>query len=150
MIVADVTIAVEAESLSKTRADVRVRDLVFSVDEPERLGGTNAGPNPVEYLLAAFIGCINVVAHLTAREMGLDLHHLEITATGALNPARLFGDTTADRVGFKTIEVVVRADTDADSPTLERWLDTVKTRCPVSDNLANPTPVTLVHQPWPR
>ena len=45
---ADVTIAIEAESRSKTRADVSVRNLTFSVDEPEKLGGTNTGPNAVE------------------------------------------------------------------------------------------------------
>jgi uncharacterized OsmC-like protein len=146
----DLTFSVTGRSENAARLVAEARQFRLVIDEPPSLGGEDRGPNPVEYLLAAFIGCINVVAHLTAREMGLDLHHLEITATGALNPARLFGDTTADRVGFKTIEVVVRADTDADSPTLERWLDTVKTRCPVSDNLANPTPVTLVHQPWPR
>lgn len=146
----DLTFTVTGRSETAARVVATARQFQLVIDEPPSLGGEDRGPNPVEYLLAAFIGCLNVVAHLTARELGLNLRHLEITATGALNPARLFGDTTADRAGFKTIEVVLRADTDADAHTLERWLDTVKMRCPISDNLSNPTPVTLLHQPWSR
>lgn len=144
----DLTFTVTGRSQNAARLVATARRFRLLIDEPTSLGGEDRGPNPVEYLLAAFIGCLNVVAHLTARELGLHLRDLEITATGALNPARLLGDTTADRAGFKTIEVVLRADTDADSQTLGRWLDTVKARCPVSDNLANPTPVKLLHRAW--
>jgi len=34
-------------------------------------------------------------------------------------------------------------DSDAAPATLQRWLAAIESRCPVSDNLANPTPVIL-------
>lgn len=46
-----VTMRAEGEATS-VKTTVHVRDLEpFVVDEPERLGGTDAGPNPLEYLL---------------------------------------------------------------------------------------------------
>ena len=65
-----VVFSVEADSVSKTRIDVSVGNHVFSIDEPTRLGGTDAGPNPVKYMLGALAGCLNVVGHMIAREMG--------------------------------------------------------------------------------
>ncbi len=88
---ADVTIAVEAQSLSKTRTDVSVRDLVFSVDEPERLGGTNTGPNPVEYLLGSLAGCLSYIGHLVAREMGFEIQSMRMHIEGNLDPLAYLG-----------------------------------------------------------
>ena len=53
-----------SESPAKTRIKTRGFDL--TVDEPEALGGTDQAPNPVEYILAGYAGCINVVAHIIA------------------------------------------------------------------------------------
>ena len=35
------------------RTEARLREHVLTVDEPESLGGTDTGPNPVELILAA-------------------------------------------------------------------------------------------------
>ncbi|WP_240731279.1 MULTISPECIES: OsmC family protein [Exiguobacterium] len=50
-----VTMRAEGEATS-VKTTVHVRDLEpFVVDEPERLGGTDAGPNPLEYLLGGVV-----------------------------------------------------------------------------------------------
>lgn len=36
-------------------AGVKVRNFSFKIDEPEALGGTDNGANPVEYVLAALV-----------------------------------------------------------------------------------------------
>jgi uncharacterized OsmC-like protein len=56
----DVTFAIETHSVSATHLDVSAREFTFTVDEPTKLGGSNAGPNPVEYLLGALAWCLNV------------------------------------------------------------------------------------------
>jgi len=55
----------------------------MTIDEPDNLGGTDAGANPVEYLLAALSGYLNVVGHLVAREMGINLKHSNRSGGGA-------------------------------------------------------------------
>ena len=37
----------------------------------------------------------------------------------------------------------MKPETDADEATLKTWIEKVENRCPVSDNLANATPVNI-------
>jgi uncharacterized OsmC-like protein len=49
-----------------------------------------------------------------------------------------------DRSGFERIELVVKPVTNADLTTLKFWMDEIKERCPIYDNLLNSTPINLV------
>lgn len=134
---------VRGSSQSPACVTVKARKFTIIVDEPAELGGEDRGPNPVEYVLASLVGCVNVVAHLVAVDMGLVLKALQIEASGALNPDRLLGNATADRAGYKSINLIVRVSSEADEATLQEWLRKVRSRCPVSDNLANETPLSM-------
>ena len=138
--------SIKAHSENPTKTVVEARNFKIVVDEPKNLGGTNDGPNPVEYVLAAFAGCLNVVGHLVAQEMGFSLKGMEINMEGDLDPAKFMGKETEERAGYKEIRVSLKPDSDADEETLQKWLTSVKARCPVSDNLANATPVKVVLQ----
>ena len=138
--------SIKAHSENPTKTVVEARNFKIVVDEPKNLGGTNDGPNPVEYVLAAFAGCLNVVGHLVAKEMGFSLKGMEINMEGDLDPAKFMGKETEERAGYKEIRVSLKPDSDADEETLQKWLTSVKARCPVSDNLANATPVKVVLQ----
>lgn len=140
---ADLTFRIDAHMASKAKTVVKARGFDITVDEPVSLGGTDSAPNPVEYVLAALAGCINVMGNLIAGEMGFELHGLHIRMQGDLNPARLFGTSDAERAGYKSITVEVIPDCDADPATLEVWLHAVEARCPVSDNVQNSTPVKI-------
>lgn len=139
----DVKFSVNAKSETETRVAVKARSFTMYVDEPPQLGGQDKGANPVEYVLAALAGCLNVVAHLVAKEMGITLHELSIEIQGILNPARFQGKSYQERAGYKQIEVLINVKADADEKTLAKWLKVVEERCPVSDNLANPTPLKI-------
>jgi uncharacterized OsmC-like protein len=143
----DLRFAVSASSASPARVQVSTRQFTLTVDEPPELGGQDQGANPVEYLLASLVGCLNVVAHLVAREQGITLRGLTISASGEVNPDRLLNVPTADRAGFKAIGVELVVDTDATPEALARWRQVVESRCPVSDNLSHPTPVTIAVVP---
>lgn len=82
---------VKGESQSHSCIKVKARSFELIIDEPESFGGSNLGANPVEYLLASFTGCLNVIGHMIAREMGFIIEELEISASGSLNPAKLKG-----------------------------------------------------------
>ncbi|MFA6110944.1 MAG: OsmC family protein [Candidatus Latescibacterota bacterium] len=145
----DLQFAVSASSESPARVRVATRQFTMTIDEPPELGGQDQGANPVEYLLAALAGCLNVVAHLVAREQGIALRGLTVNASGEVNPDRLLNVPTTDRAGFKGIRVELGVDTDASPEALAQWRQVVESRCPVSDNLNQPTPVTIevVHRP---
>ena len=139
----DVTYEVTATSVSHSRADVSIRDFTVIIDEPEKLGGTNAGPNPIEIELASLAGCLNVTGHLVAKEMGISLEKLEMKVSGSLNPAKFMGRGSDERAGYKKIWVSLDVESDASAEDLERWRAQIEDRCPVSDNLSNGTEVEV-------
>jgi uncharacterized OsmC-like protein len=135
---------VTAKSENNTKTEVVTRGFKMTIDEPENMGGTNGGANPVEYLLAALSGCLNVVGHLVAREMGFELNGLELVLEGDLDPSKFSGKSMNGRAGYNEIRVTIKPHTDADKETLDKWLKAVESRCPVSDNISNPTPLHIV------
>lgn len=140
---ADLHFKVEGEARTAARFHANARQFSLVIDEPPALGGEDLSANPVEFLLASYAGCINVVAHLTAREMGINLRKLNIEVSGNINPARLMGHSDAERAGFKQIDVRFSPDTDASPELTEKWLKELKNRCPVNDNLSSPTPLSF-------
>ncbi|MCA1781923.1 MAG: OsmC family protein [Intrasporangiaceae bacterium] len=138
-----VTFEATAVSTSDTGLTVRARDFEWLVDEPPSLGGKDTGPNPVEYVLGALLGCLNVTVHLVAKERGVTLSSFSATARGDLDPAKFMGRSTDARAGYSAIEVSIEVEGDADSTTLDDIAKVAEARCPVSDNLANDTPVTI-------
>jgi len=139
----DLNFSVNSINENPTKLNVSARQFKFIVDEPAVLGGTDHGANPVEYLLGALAGCLNVVSHVVAKELDLPLKGITIDIEGNLNPARFFGQSNEERAGFKGIRVKITPDTDAEHSLIQKWLQIVESRCPVSDNLVNPTPVEI-------
>ena len=135
--------SVSATGDSETKTTVSVRNFEFVVDEPAALGGTNEGPNPVEYLLGAWAGCINVVAQKVCDEQGVELAGLDIEVEGDLDPQKFLGMADDPRAGFQEIRVELAVETEADDETLETVLEAVEARCPVGDNIMNPTPADV-------
>jgi len=137
------TFEATAVSNSDTGLTVTARDFAFIVDEPQSLGGGDTGPNPVEYVLGALLGCLNVVVHLVAKEQGVTLTSFTATARGDLDPSKFLGKSMDGRAGYTGIEVDIEVEGDADTAKLEEIVRISETRCPVSDNLANVTPVSI-------
>ena len=135
--------AVSATKESETKTVVEARDFEFVVDEPAALGGTNDGPNPVEYLIGAWAGCLNVVVHTVAEERGIDLGGVEIEIQGDLDPRKFLGTADDIRAGYQALEVVIHVESDADRETVAGLREAVEERCPVGDNIGNPTPTDV-------
>lgn len=141
---ADLSFSLSGQNVNPTKFVAKTRQFTLTIDEPEGLGGTDHGANPVEFLLAAYAGCLNVMGHIVANELGFKLNNIRIELEGDLNPAKVFGQTTTDRAGFKEIRVNIIPDADTDELKLAEWLEIIESRCPVNDNLINPTPVKIV------
>lgn len=139
----DMNFLVKGVSETSTKFVAEARNFQIIVDEPPALGGSDHGANPVEYLLASYAGCLNVMGHLIAGELGFTLEKLEIEVSGNLNPERLFGTSFSERAGFKEIEIKLKPFTNAKGELLNKWLEEVENRCPVNDNLRDKTPITI-------
>ncbi len=136
--------SINSTSESPAKTNIQVRGFTLTVDEPAELGGTDVAPNPVEYILAGYAGCINVVAHIVAKELDITLNDLKVDIEGYLNPNRLFGVSSAERAGYSSIKVNLKTTTQLDKTTKEQWLSQIEDRCPVNDNLTNKTPINFL------
>lgn len=140
---ADLKFRVKAHSENPTKTIVSARGFELVMDEPKEFGGTDQGANPVEFVLAAYAGCINIMAHVCAKELGFELKGVKIDLVGNLNPGRVLGQSFEERAGYKRIEITVYPDCNADAETLKKWEEAIFNRCPVGDNLRNTTEVVV-------
>lgn len=133
--------SINGKSLSPTLYKGQSREFTFTVDEPEALGGRDISANPVEYLLAGYAGCLNVVFNLVAKELDITIHELKISINGDINPGKFLGLSKEGRAGFLSLNVHIELNTDSNEQKVDQLISSVKERCPINDNLSNPTPV---------
>lgn len=100
------------------------------IDETTQMGGNNEGPNPLQYMLSALVGCGNVVAHLVAKEMKFDLQGLTFEASGEFDPRGFMGDPNV-RTYFETVTVNVKVKTSESEERIKELQEKVEARCPV-------------------
>lgn len=135
--------AVSATSENQTKTVVSARDFEFVIDEPASLDGTDDGPNPVEYLLGAWAGCLNVVVHTVAAEHDIHVEGVEVDVEGDLDPRKFLGVEPSVRAGYQEIAVSVDVETDADDEAVDALRAEIEERCPVGDTIGNATPTSV-------
>jgi uncharacterized OsmC-like protein len=74
--VVDMSLKGTVESHARTR--VATRDVSTVIDEPAVRGGTNMGLTPTDTLMAALIGCTNVISQRIAHNKGVEPADLTI------------------------------------------------------------------------
>lgn len=138
---ADSSISIAARSDSATKTRVSVRDFEFIVDQPENFGGENDGPTPVEYFLGAWAACMSGTCKLVAAEHEIDIQALSFDVASDIDTAKLMGQESTNRCGLQGIEAEIEIDCDADEKAIKAMIDETVTRCPVTDNVTNETPL---------
>jgi putative redox protein len=104
------------------------------VTTERRVPGSPSVPTPLEMLLGALTGCMNVVAWMVAQERGWALRHLTFQAQGALDPRGLGGDPAVSPQ-FHTVDLAVTVSGDIDDATIAALREEVERRCPVHRTL---------------
>lgn len=142
--VKNMKVIVHGESENPTKMNLRSGKFSMVIDEPKSMGGTDEGPSPVQALLMALTGCLNVTGHEVARQKGLQLNKLNITIEGLLNPAAFMGISNKERAGFQTITVELVPDFEnASAESINNWLEETEKRCPVTDNILHETQIIV-------
>jgi len=128
---------------SMARSVTNANAFKIFMDEPEALGGQNGAPNPLDYILAAHGGCLNFMTFFIANEMNIPMEGTEINITGKLDPSKFAGTDMNVRSGYQEIAIDIEVKSSASKEQIALLLEAVETRCPVSDNITNATPVTI-------
>ncbi|MDP6039235.1 MAG: OsmC family protein [Candidatus Latescibacteria bacterium] len=125
----DLTTRLIGAGETPARMLIRARGFDMIVDEPSVLGGDDLGPNPVEYVLAGFAGCVHHIGHRIAKEMGFAIERFELEICGNIDMDRLFEDSRTAQNQFEEVDVLLMIDATTDAETLENWVADVNARC---------------------
>lgn len=125
------------------RSEVELRQHRLTIDEPEALGGSDQGPNPVELILAALGSCQEITYRAFATALGIPLTSVRVELTGDIDLRGFFAVDPTIRPGYEAIHGTVYLESEADPETLEQLRQAVNTHCPVLDILAKPVPIHL-------
>ncbi|MDE2573389.1 MAG: OsmC family protein, partial [bacterium] len=107
-----------------------VRRFSFIVDEPAKLGGGDHGPTPLEYVLGAYNGCLQIVIVMIARELSIEVRDLAIESVATVDRRGLFG-TAAVSPHFQSIETEIVLTAAGESGLLEQLKERLYARCPM-------------------
>ncbi len=106
------------------------------LDEPEELGGTDTGMNPVEAVICALGGCQAIVAAAFAEGEGFEFEEFYVEIEGDLDPAGFMGDESI-RPGYQEIRYKMHFKTNETQERAEEFAKFIEKRCPVGDCLTN-------------
>ena len=138
-------VKIHGKSETATRISLSAGHFKLIIDEPEQMGGSNLGPSPVQVLLMALAGCLNVTAHEVAKQRNLGLVSLNIVIEGNLDACTFMGCNDENRAGFEDIKVNLNAQFEQVQlqETIDTWLEETERRCPVTDNIKSMTNIAL-------
>lgn len=125
------------------RSEAKIREFESAKsDEPDQLGGTNTGPNPVEQVLGALGNCLAVGYAANATAAGITINDLTVDVEGDLDLHTFLGLADGN-AGFSNISVKVNIDSDASPEALQALHEKVINTSPVGHTLGRVVPVQI-------
>lgn len=116
------------------RTVLTARAFVFVADEPEALGGTDAGPTPYEMLLGALAGCTAMTLRMYADRKGWPVESIHVAMRSARSHEPDCESCETESVGIGRIEREVELTGALDDEQRARLLQ-IADRCPVKQTL---------------
>ena len=138
-----VTVQADSQLVEGFLSRVKARDFELLVDQHRGMGGSDQGPRPSEYVLAALAACHEVTYRLYADALEIPLEGVSVSLTGHSDARGFFGLDDSVRAGFSHISGTIKAVTPASDEELERLRQAVNQHCPVLDDMRRPVEVEL-------
>jgi uncharacterized OsmC-like protein len=121
----------EGEAVSHSLTRATVRGVSTMIDEPLERGGTNQGQTPTETLVAALVGCTNVISQKIAKKNGIELKSMHISADVQFDRR---GVTLQEDVAvpFPAITLNIDVSTTASSEQMQQLQSELAMFCPLA------------------
>lgn len=115
------------------QVDVQAGAFDLRVDEPERVGGTNTGPQPTDLLLSAVASCFLLSLAYAAAKRDIVVEAIGVDVTGTYEGPR-----------FSAIRIEV--DIVAPDDVVATLIASAERTCYVTNTLKRPPEITVVHR----
>lgn len=116
------------------KTELKAGNHTVILDEPPKMGGQDAGPDPLTTLLSALAGCENVLANIVAKELNFDLQGIEFQIKGQIDPRGFMGDPHI-KPYFEKMNIVVKVQTSESQERIKQLQQGTDSRCPVFTTL---------------
>jgi uncharacterized OsmC-like protein len=138
------TFKATARKLDKgMQVDTESNGFKILFDEPEKMGGTNEGINPMSALLSVMGACQAIVATMFAKQFNIEFDDFYLEIEGDMDMAGIMQKKDV-RSGFQEIRFTMHFKSDNSKEELEEFSKFIEKNCPISDSLAHG--VKLVNQ----
>lgn len=131
-----------ARSEGGLKVAVQARHFSITIDEPEALGGTDTGMNPVELLLGSLGACQTIVARVYAAQFNVQLDDFQVEVIGDIDLDGFFG-TSDVRPGYSDIRYNFHLQSPSPPERIRSFIEHLQKVCPVGDTLVNAVKLTL-------
>ena len=119
---------------------VTVGSHVLLADEPRDVGGTDAGPNPYELLLAALGACAGITVRMYAERKQWPLEEVHVVLSWARVHAEDCAECDTEVRMVDGIEMEISFSGDLSEEQRQRLME-IANRCPVHRTLSSPIPI---------
>jgi uncharacterized OsmC-like protein len=116
------------------RTEIKAGGHVMIADEPESLGGTDAGPTPYDYLLAALGSCTAITLRMYADRKGWPLESVTVRLSQDRIHARDCEECETEEGRIDRIEREIELEGSLDETQQRRLLE-IADMCPVHRTL---------------
>ena len=103
----------------------------IQVDEPTEDGGTNSGPNPMQYFTASLAACQNEQAQVVAEELSLSIDEIDIAIEIDLDLAGFMGMEQHSNGSYKQVRLQAVVKGNITNEQAQELGKNVDARCPI-------------------
>ena len=105
-------------------------------DEPEKMGGTNQGINPMSAMLSVLGGCQAIVATMFAKQFKIEFSDFYLDIEGDMDMRGIMQKAPV-RSGFQEIRFKMHFKSNNTEEELLEFSKFIEKNCPISDSLAH-------------
>ena len=114
-----------------TKVDITNTEWTIQLDEPVEDGGSNTGPNPMQYFTASLVGCQNEQAQVVAEELSLNIEQINIKIEVDLDLSGFMGTADNSNGSYKNVRIDAVVIGEATDEQIKSMGQKVDARCPI-------------------
>ena len=135
-------VSVEVKEVKNRIVEGKVRNHTIRIDQPKEFGADDTAPTPPETLAFALGSCFVSAGRLIAIQKKMNIRAIGVVVESELDFAKALGMSQEKRAGFTGFKITVEIDADMSQEDKKKFIEEISSRCPMCDNLQNPTPIS--------
>ncbi|MFT4875554.1 MAG: putative OsmC-like protein [Bacteroidia bacterium] len=114
-----------------TTVNITGTEWTIQADETQEDGGTNTGPNPMQYFVASLASCQNEQAQVVAEDMELSIDSMDISLEIDLDLAGFMGMAAHSNDSYKNVKIKHTIGGNITTEEAAKMGAAVDSRCPI-------------------